>query len=101
MFTIAYTRDGVQRAECPTCLLTLSANEYGKFTCPNVQRNDKCGQRSFRVRDVQDDHWGLVWWDEWAHYSTWHTDVPHVDAGCCECQKPDGIVDDTCECDCR
>jgi len=36
-----------------------------------------------------------------AQYLAHETPGYDVDAGCCECQKPDGIVDDTCECDCR
>jgi hypothetical protein len=69
MQTIAYTRDGVQHAECPTCLLTLS-ERGGKFTCPNVNRNATCG-RTFAVRDVRGGI-GLVWFD--PHVYVWPRD---------------------------
>ena len=84
----------VPRNESDTAVIANSV-AHGKFSVRHsvyVQGRGPLGPTTAR--------WASFGWQV-AHYSTWHTDVPHVDAGCCECQKPDGIVDDTCECDCR
>ena len=60
MFTIAYTRDGVPRAECPGCLMTLRSR-FGYFRCPATDRPRCATQARFTVQDIRGGQGVVVW----------------------------------------